>query len=426
MVNWKALSRWNIPADRIPEGTEIMYRDPSVWTQYKWHIIAITSLCSLESALIVALLAQRVSRRRAEKAMRESQRVLQSAIDAFDARVALLNQEGAIIAVNEPWRSFAKANGYDALSTGAERNYLRVLDSGNAEESRVVSNGMEGLLSGELTNFRCVYSSGHDGETSWFQVRIKPFHIDGVLRLLVAHENVTEIKRAHDAQQQLTGLLLRAQDDERRRIARDLHDVTVQDLVVIRADLTRIQRPSDNHGENETLQESVSLCDRVIKELRTLSYLLHPPLLDEAGLIPALRWFVRGFIQRSGVQVELLVMEDIGRLAIDAEIALFRVVQECLTNVHRHSGSRSAVIWVTKEEGTVRVQITDEGHGFSAPPGADGQEAVLPTGVGIMGMSQRLKQLGGELHIESNSQGTTVNARIPVLEERDAEYSIGR
>jgi signal transduction histidine kinase len=195
-------------------------------------------------------------------------------------------------------------------------------------------------------------------------------------------------------------------------------------MAAIRADIARLQGmpPGANHDLHHLLEESASLCDGVIKELRTLSYLLHPPLLDEAGLIPALQWFVRGFVERSGVQVELLIMDDIGRLGTDGETALFRVVQECLTNVHRHSGSKSAVIWVTKEGQTVRVQITDEGHGFLVPSDQDNPETALSAGVGIMGMRQRLKQLGGDLEIESGPQGTTVNARIAISEKQDAAH----
>src|SRR6185436_10800965 len=175
----------------------------------------------------------------------------------------------------------------------------------------------------------------------------------------------------------------------------------------------------------ETLDESISLCTQVIQELRTLSYVLHPPFLDEAGLVPALQWFVRGFIQRSGVQVELLVMDEIGRLPTDVETALFRVVQECLTNIHRHSGSRSAVIWVTKQDEAVVVRVTDDGHGFALPR-PDTREVPLLPGVGIPGMRQRLRQLGGELEIESSPEGTTVNAKIPISEGRYAAYSSSR
>src|SRR5262249_50826386 len=150
---------------------------------------------------------------------------------------------------------------------------------------------------------------------------------------------------------------------------------------------------------------------------------LHPPFLDEAGLLPALQWFVRGFMQRSGIQVELLVFGDIGRLSTDVETALFRVVQESLTNIHRHSGSSNAIIWVTREENTVLVRVTDEGHGFSMSMMPDNQDAALSAGVGIMGMRQRLRQLGGQLDIESSSEGTTVSARITIVEGGYAAYS---
>ena len=428
MVNWKALRRWGIREDNLPQGTVILDKEESIWSRYRWHIFSIFSLCILEGALIVALVVHRARRRGAEKAMRESKRVLQSTIDALDVRVALLDEEGTIIAVNQRWQSFAELN---QAGTGYQigQHYLEVCDSGSeCVEARLVYDGIRRLMSGELKDFRCVYPSAHAEETSWFQVRVNRFYTDGVLRLVVAHEDVTEIKQAHDAQQHLTGLLLRAQDEERRRIARDLHDVTAQNMAAIKADLTLMQRGSRNlsPGAVETVEESVSLCNQVIKELRTLSYLLHPPFLDEAGLVPALQWFVRGFIQRSGIPVELLVMDDIGRLATDIEMALFRVVQESLTNIHRHSGSRSAVIWVTQEQGTIHVRVTDEGHGFSLPTTPDNREVALPPGVGILGMRQRLKQLGGQLEIETSPEGTTVNATIPISEGQYAAYSHSR
>ena len=246
------------------------------------------------------------------------------------------------------------------------------------------------------------------------------------MRLVVTHEDVTEIKQAHEAQQKLTGLLMQAQDEERRRIARDLHDVTVQNMVAIKANLTFVEnRPRDPAPVRaETLRESMSLCDQVIKELRTLSYLLHPPFLDEVGLGPAVQWYVRGFVQRSGIQVEVL-MEDIGRLPTEVETALFRMVQETLTNIHRHSGSKSAVIWLTKEEDTAVLRVSDSGHGFSLPVTPENKEWTSP-GVGILGMRQRLRQLGGELEIESSSQGTTVNARVPISKGEYASYLAGR
>ena len=245
------------------------------------------------------------------------------------------------------------------------------------------------------------------------------FFSGGALRLVLAHENITEIKQAHDSQQQLTGLLLQAQDEERKRIARDLHDVTVQNLAIIKANLTRtreVSRNSEAQGQ-EPLGEAASLCDQVIKELRTLSYLLHPPLLDEIGLVAALRWYVSGFIQRCGIEVEILITQDIGRLPTDVEMALFRVVQESLTNIHRHSGSQTAIIWIMLEEGEIALRIKDEGRGMVVEQPPDGKELVPSLGVGIPGMRQRLRQLGGRLEIASDSQGTTVTAIAPISKE---------
>src|SRR5262249_54038377 len=157
--------------------------------------------------------------------------------------------------------------------------------------------------------------------------------------------------------------------------------------------------------------------DQVIKELRTLSYLLHPPLLDELGLVPALQWLARGFSERSGIPVELQITGDIGRFPADIETALFRVAQESLSNVHRHSGSPTAGIHVTQDNGEIVLQVKDQGTGISAGLRPSGNGVVTPPGVGIMGMGERLKQLGGQLEIESDGQGTTVTARVPITEE---------
>jgi len=422
MVDWRQLKRWRIPENRLPPGTVVRFSQPSLWDVYRWHIIAGLALCALQTGLIVGLLIHRARRRKAERALKENRQILQSTIDALDAHVALLDETGKIIAVNQPWTRFADANGYAGSDRGLGKNYLEVCKSSiECEEARLVLTGIRRLMSGESDDFRCVYPC-HSAQEGWFQVRINRFHTDGVLRLVVAHENVTEIKQAQNAQQQLTGVLLRAQDEERRRIAHNLHDVTVQNMASIKADLTRAQTIDDLRAIL-TVKESLSLCDQVITELRSLSYLLHPPLLDEVGLIPALQWFIRGFMQHSGIQVKIVVMRPIGRLESNVETALFRVVQESLTNVHRHSGSPTALIWVTKQRDEVMLRITDKGQGISEPWLATGQESMISSGVGIMGMRQRLKQLGGRLEIQSSTKGTTVTARISLTGERHAAHS---
>jgi signal transduction histidine kinase len=396
--------------------------DLSIWDAYKRHILAGLALFTMQTMLIVGLLIHRASRRKAERELKENRQILQSTIDALDAHVALLDETGMIIAVNRPWTRFADAKGYVGSDRGLGKNYLKVCESSiQCEEARLVLSGIRRLMSGESDDFRCVYSC-HPAQEAWFQVRINRFYIEGVMRLVVAHENVTEIKQAQNAHQQLSGLLLRAQDEERRRIAHDLHDVTVQNVVSIKADLTRVKQ-IDNRRAILTMKESLSLCDQVIKELRNLSYLLHPPLLDEVGLIPALQWFIRGFMQHSGIQVKIVVTKPIGRLESSVETALFRVAQECLTNIHRHSGSPTALIWVIKQREEVVLRVTDKGQGISGPWFAGDGESMISTGVGIMGMRQRVKQLGGKLEIHSSSKGTTVTARISLTGESHAAHS---
>jgi two-component system, NarL family, sensor kinase len=355
--------------------------------------------------------------------VRASKRLLQSTIDALNARVALLDQRGTIIAVNQPWKTFAETNYGEARDIGF--NYLDAYAAHpECEEAKILSSGIQQLSCGEFNDFRSVYPSAQANGILWFQVRISRFEMHDAVRMVVTYEDVTELKEAHDAQQELTGLLMRAQDDERRRIARDLHDSTVQNIVAIKADLVGIEKRAQHLDPvaTEMLQESMSLSNQVVRELRTLSYLLHPPFLDEAGLVPALTWFVRGFIQRSGIPVELMVVDDPGRLPTDVETALFRVVQESLTNIHRHSGGGRALIWVTRENDTVGLRIMDDGHGFSPTAAQDNREAGLSTGVGIAGMRQRLRQLGGQLEIESGPQGTTIDARVTLSEERNHAY----
>jgi signal transduction histidine kinase len=156
-------------------------------------------------------------------------------------------------------------------------------------------------------------------------------------------------------------------------------------------------------------------------ELHTISYLLHPPLLDESGLSPAIRWFVGGFSKRSGIQVEADVPEEIGRLPEEIEIALFRVLQEALTNVHRHSGSATARIRLRLDPDQVTLEVKDEGRGIVAPvPHHTGDAGIMP-GVGLAGMRERVQQLGGQLKLQSDGKGTLVQVILPVAKVAAAQ-----
>ena len=203
------------------------------------------------------------------------------------------------------------------------------------------------------------------------------------------------------------------QEEERRRIARDLHDSVGQLLAAISMNHSAVQSESEKLSARAAhcLQENAEMVEEVSKQIRTISYLLHPPLLDEAGLEPALRCFVDGFAKRSDIAVSLQISANLGRLPQEAEICIFRVVQECLTNVHRHSGSRTAAVRVTREKTYVRVEIEDAGKGIPSPASRLGTS--MQTGVGVLGMRERLRNLGGTLEIRSSDEGTRLTGVLP-------------
>lgn len=204
------------------------------------------------------------------------------------------------------------------------------------------------------------------------------------------------------------------QDEERKRIARELHDSVGQLLAAISMNIGVVQSQSNklDAAAARAVSDNAMLVQQVSNEIRTISHLLHPPLLDVAGIASALRWYVDGFSERSKIKVDLEIPANFARLPTDVEIAIFRLVQECLTNIHRHSGSATATIRLHPQGSLVVLEVKDNGKGM---PLEKLQELTLGRGgVGVEGMRERLKQLGGTLEIESAATGTLVSARIPV------------
>jgi signal transduction histidine kinase len=229
-------------------------------------------------------------------------------------------------------------------------------------------------------------------------------------------ERTAELDAANRQLQKLSGRLLHLQDEERRRIARELHDSIGQMLAALSMNLSGVRGEIDRLTRTAAVvSDSENLVQEMSKEVRTISHLLHPPLLDEAGLPSALRWYVDGFSQRSKIAVELDCSTDFGRRPRDVETAIFRLIQECLTNVHRHSGSPTAAIRLQHTAREVLVTVEDKGKGI---PVEKLENFTMPAvaGVGITGMKERIRQLGGTLEIDSDSSGTKVAARIPVPE----------
>jgi ligand-binding sensor domain-containing protein/signal transduction histidine kinase len=224
------------------------------------------------------------------------------------------------------------------------------------------------------------------------------------------------LQRSHAQIQSLAGRLITAQDEERRRIARNLHDVTAQDLGAVTVNLAHLRRVvTDLTPEAQTLvTESVALTEDVLQDIRTLSYLLHPPLLNPLGLAAALRWYIEGFTKRSGIHVNLGIAPEIARLSPDIETALFRIVQESLTNIHRHSGSASARITLVKQGQRIGLHVKDQGAGMLDEDSGETLDSLQLLGLGILGMRQRVRQFGGTLDIQTGRQGTEIIATVPL------------
>jgi len=230
------------------------------------------------------------------------------------------------------------------------------------------------------------------------------------------YHDLTERKRAERSLQHLSGRLLRSQDEERRRIARELHDTTGQSLAALCMYLSVVSESQAGLSTvaRKALWEGFSLAEQSAREIRTVSYLLHPPLLDELGLVAALRWYVKGFSQRSGVHVTLKIGPELQRLSARVETTLFRIVQEALTNIHRHSRSKAAAIRIDIVDDGVRMEIRDEGRGIPKRVLNSGKRCASRLGVGIPGMRERTIQLGGRMEITSSSNGTVIRVILPI------------
>jgi len=260
----------------------------------------------------------------------------------------------------------------------------------------------------------------YDGEYRWVIDHGQLFHdLEGQFAGYIGScYDITERKQTEDSLRTLSHRLLRAEDEERRRIAKELHDSTAQDLVAVMMNLGLLQ---DALGERdgkfgEIITDSLAILENSTNDIRTLSYVVHPPRLDETGLVGALTEFAAGFGKRADIRVRVELPPDLDRLPEEIELALFRVVQESLANVLRHSKSETATIRLMKSEKRIVVEVIDFGRGLPHTMTAQSPGAL---GVGIAGMRERMQHFGGRLELDSSSKGTTVRAVLPLPKDRN-------
>jgi signal transduction histidine kinase len=365
-------------------------------------------------------------REQMEGELRRSEHLLRLVLDALPVGVGVVDQAGDIILTNPAaqriWggvipsgpERYAESKGW-SLATGKR---LAPAEWPSARASR----------DGQTTVNEVIEIEAFDGVRKILQTSAVPIRDtdERVTGAVVVNEDISsrktaerELSDSYNQMRTLTGRLMRAQDDERRRIAQLLHETTAQDLAALKMYLSRLNRMAShlNDAERGALTESVSLAEQAITEIRTLSYLLHPPFLDEAGLLSALRWYADGFAERSGIKVDLELLDRLERLPLDTETALFRVLQESLINIHRHAGSATARIRLRRDAQTLVLEIEDRGKGISTAALKHIMNGGGGVGVGIAGMRERMEQIGAHLAIQSSDQGTTVSVHLPLLKD---------
>ena len=335
-------------------------------------------------------------------------------IDAIPQQIWSGPPDGTLDYCNLRWRSYMGL-GLEELQGDGWQRMLH-----HDDRDRVLKAWRLSVLTGtpyEQEERHC----GVDGTYRWFLARGLPQR-DSAGRIVMWYGTNTDIqdrKQAEDDLRHLSGLLLRSQDEERQRIARDLHDTTGQNLVALATMIGQFDAgsPVIDRKQGALLFECKSVVDLCIREVRTLSYLLHPPMLDQAGLEDALQDYVEGFTDRSGIRVAVELPTRLGRMPRDIELALFRVVQESLTNIQRHSGSQQAKIRILRDSNLI-LEIIDRGRGIAASRRSGQDTRRFEMGVGLPSMQERVKLIGGRLDIHSSADGTTVRITIPLGAER--------
>lgn len=353
---------------------------------------------------VVSIVRDITIRKESEAKLRRRTELLQTIFDNIPVMIVFIDADGRTQWINRYWEQ--------VLGWSLEEVKQHEMLSRMYPDPQVRQEVLDFAIksSGVWRDFRTHTKAGHVIPTSWANVKLS----DGTCIGLGI--DATELKRVEESLHELSGQLLRLQDEERRRLARELHDTTAQKLAAVLLNLKQLQSEFSDLPDlaQEFLADSHALAEQCANEIRTFSYLLHPPLLDELGLAGAVRDYADGFARRSGIRADLEISAELNRLPREVELTAFRVLQEALTNVHRHAESRTVSIRLHQTNGELRLEIQDAGTGlkFDADLLPD-QSAISRLGVGLVGMRERLRQLGGRLEIRSGPKGTAVKAILP-------------
>ncbi len=366
---------------------------------------------------VLVSLTNITEQRQAADALRESEERFRTLVRDLHVGVVLHGAEGRIEFANQAAADMFGTNVADAQGRNVVELGLVAIDE-QGSEIPFLDLPVPTVLRTKLPFRQGTIGWRRPGipEILWiFGNAIPQFGPDGgILRVISSFTDITELKNAEKAIHQLSTQLLQLQDAERRHIGRELHDGMAQTVLAVNLNLAQVRQsvPDLNDVATRAMDRARELLQQMSREIRTLSYLLHPPLLDDLGLVSALKEYIHGFSERSGIQTDFENESSFPRLPQSIETAFFRIVQESLTNIQRHSGSERAKISLREDASAVSLEISDSGKGMILPQNGKKHAGRPRLGVGIPGMYERMAQLGGQLEIQSGASGTTVRATI--------------
>jgi PAS domain S-box-containing protein len=387
------------------------------------HCLFSGTLIDLDGKLCaMAIVRDITARKETEAALRGSEERFRTLVRDFNVGVVVIGPDAKIQFANQAAQQIFGISAEEAIGKDSSQLSLASVREDGTEIPFSMRPGPWSLRTGQaLKNEVIGWRRPGTSDILWTLGNVVPqFAEDGSISASInTFINITERKHAEEALHQLSTRLLQLQDEERRRLGRELHDSLAQSVLAVNLNLAQAMRSSTALDERSrrALTEARRVLQEMSREIRTLSYLLHPPLLDELGLVCAVKEYAEGFSERSGIRLELDIQAGFGRLPQEAETALFRIVQESLSNLQRHSGTKTAKIVLRGDSTSVSLEVSDRGRGMERNTLESRSSGGTRLGVGILGMRERMAQLGGRLEIESSSSGTTVRVTIPVRTE---------
>jgi PAS domain S-box-containing protein len=402
------MSRWNISENRLPAGSTVFFREPTLWDRYWAWIVGVISVCAVEAVLIFVLLANRGRRRRAERSLMESGNRLRSILDTAVDGIITISDRGVIESVNAATQ---KIFGYSEAEMVGQKMSMLVPGPFRHEPDQQAFDFLQVETPTIMGGDREIMGRRKDGSVFPMDVAVSRIELPDRRIFTGFVRDITDRKRAEEVAREFGGRLLQAQEAERARLARELHDDITQRLARLAIDAGRADSaPNTRNGSIRDLREGLV---RLSEDIHALSYRLHPSILGDLGLAAALKAECERFSQQNSITAGVKLGELPTLIPPDAALTLFRIAQEALRNVARHAGSKVAAVSLRPLDSGLQLAVTDNGIGFN--PARQGGRPSL----GLASMRERVRLLGGELDIESApGQGTTILAWVPLKEEK--------